>query len=61
MILQPQLTQQHDPIVTDAADLLRAEVVRLGHEEYGRYGYRRITALLQREGWQVNHKHVDSI
>ncbi len=23
--------------------------------EYGRYGYRRITALLRREGWHVNH------
>ena len=26
---------------------------------YGRYGYRRITGLLQGEGWQVNHKRVD--
>ena len=24
--------------------------------EYGRYGYRRVTALLHRQGWQVNHK-----
>jgi len=24
--------------------------------EYGRYGYRRITALLRNEGWRVNHK-----
>ena len=23
---------------------------------YGRYGYRRITAMLKIEGWQVNHK-----
>lgn len=30
-----------------------------GH--YGRYGYRRINVLLQREGWQVNHKHVERI
>jgi transposase InsO family protein len=29
--------------------------------EYGRYGYRRITALLRREGWQVNHKRVERI
>lgn len=28
---------------------------------YGRYGYRRITALLQFEGWQVNHKRVEQI
>jgi transposase InsO family protein len=29
--------------------------------EYGRYGYRRITAMLWREGWQVNHKKVERI
>ncbi len=28
---------------------------------YGRYGYRRITALLRREGWKVNHKRVERI
>ena len=29
---------------------------------YGRYGYRRITALLQNEkGWRVNHKRVERI
>lgn len=28
---------------------------------YGRYGYRRITALLQREGWRANHKRVERI
>lgn len=29
--------------------------------EYGRYGYRRITALLRRDGWRVNHKRVERI
>jgi putative transposase len=28
---------------------------------YGRYGYRRITALLNEKGWQVNHKRVERI
>lgn len=28
---------------------------------YGRYGYRRITALLRAEGWCVNHKRVERI
>ena len=29
--------------------------------QYGRYGYRRITALLRREGWKVNHKRVQRL
>ncbi len=29
--------------------------------QYGRYGHRRITALLRREGWSVNHKRVERI
>jgi transposase InsO family protein len=28
---------------------------------YGRYGYRRITAMLRREGWKINHKRVERI
>jgi putative transposase len=39
---------------------LRGEIVRLARE-YGRYGYRRITALLWWEGWQINHKRVERI
>jgi len=29
--------------------------------KYGRYGYRRITALLREESWKVNHKRVERI
>jgi putative transposase len=29
--------------------------------EYGRYGYRRITAMLNSEGWRVNHKRVERL
>ena len=29
--------------------------------EYGRYGYRRITALLRAEGWHVNHKRIERL
>jgi len=46
--------------LTDAEKRLREEIVRLAGE-YGRYGYRRITAQLQREGWRVNHKRVERI
>jgi putative transposase len=37
--------------------LLQGAIIRLA-EAWPTYGYRRITALLQREGWQVNRKHV---
>lgn len=39
---------------------LTNDIIRLAHS-YGRYGYRRITALLKAEGWQVNHKRVERI
>ncbi len=39
---------------------LTADIIRLA-SDYGRYGYRRITALLQREGWRVNAKRVERI
>ncbi|MCW8129732.1 MAG: transposase, partial [Planctomycetota bacterium] len=29
--------------------------------QYGRYGYRRITVMLGREGWRVNHKRVERL
>jgi len=29
--------------------------------QFGRYGYRRITALLRREGWNVNHKRIERL
>ena len=29
--------------------------------EYGRYGYRRITALLHQAGWTVNTKRVERL
>ena len=43
----------------DEAALTRA-VVELA-TQYGRYGYRRITALLHAEGWACNHKRVERI
>jgi hypothetical protein len=29
--------------------------------EYGWYGYRRITALLNQQGWTMNHQRVERI
>ena len=39
---------------------MRTRIVELA-TSYGRYGYRRITALLRQEGWRVNHKRVERI
>ncbi len=37
-----------------------ARIIELA-TQYGRYGYRRVTALLREEGWKVNHKRVERI
>jgi len=37
-----------------------AAIVQLA-SRYGRYGYRRVTALLRADGWRVNHKRVERI
>jgi putative transposase len=39
---------------------LRADIVRLA-AQYGRYGYRRVTALLWQEGWQISQSRVERI
>jgi putative transposase len=40
--------------------VLTADIVKLARQ-YGRYGYRRVTALLHRAGWLANHKRVERI
>jgi transposase InsO family protein len=60
VIGQSRTTQRRDPKVKDDEETLRTEIVTLA-ARYGRYGYRRITALLRRDGWQVNHKRVERI
>jgi len=37
---------------------LRSEIQRVALEHQGRYGYRRMTAELRRQGMLVNHKRV---
>lgn len=46
--------------VDAAIERLRDRMVDLACQ-YGRYGYRRITILLRREGWRVNHKRVERL
>ncbi len=57
---QPRSTQRYSPIIRDDEAPLTAAIVRLAGQ-YGRYGYRRVTALLRAEGWHVNHKRVERI
>ena len=42
-------------------DALLTQAVTFLATKYGRYGYRRITALLRQDGWRVNHKRVECI
>jgi len=56
---QPRATQRYRPSAGDE-EPLRAAVIHFA-SEYGRYGYRRIQVLLQREGWLVNHKRIERI
>jgi putative transposase len=60
VLRQPRSTQRHRPKVRDDEDRLTQRIIQLA-SLYGRYGYRRITALLHREGWKVNHKRVERI
>jgi transposase InsO family protein len=57
---QPRSTQRYKKQVADDEAQLTTDIVALA-SKYGRYGYRRITAMLQRDGWQVNHKRVERI
>jgi len=57
---QPRTTQRRVFVQRDDADALTKAIVDLA-SEYGRYGYRRVTALLRTEGWHVNHKRVERI
>ena len=41
-------------------EMLSEKIIKLACN-YGRYGYRRITAILRMEGFRVNHKRVERI
>jgi putative transposase len=57
---QPRFTQRYDKNIPEDEELLRKRIIELA-STYGRYGYRRITALLRNEGWIANHKRVQRI
>jgi putative transposase len=57
---QHRSVQRHAPKRRPDEDALTAEIIALA-SAYGRYGYRRVTALLRRAGWRVNAKRVERI
>ena len=60
VINQPRPTQRRVLMLRDDEESLTADIINLAIR-FGRYGYRRITALLRDQGWQVNHKRVERI
>ena len=57
MIGQSRSTQRRERRVPDDEPRLVADMIALA-TRFGRYGYRRVTALLRWSGWHVNHKRV---
>ncbi len=57
---QPRSTQRRPVVVGTDEAALREQMIAIACE-YGRYGYRRVTALLRDEGWKVNHKRVERL
>ena len=59
-INQPRPTQRRARKSLDDEESLTRDIIKLAIR-YGRYVYRRITALLRDLRWQVNHKRVERI
>ncbi|OOZ27788.1 transposase, partial [Solemya velum gill symbiont] len=57
---QHRSTQRRIPQGRRDETRLVADMIALARE-YGRYGYRRIAALLREAGWQVNDKRVERL
>lgn len=60
VLSQSRSTQRRKRRVPSDEPRLLKRIVELA-SDYGRYGYRRVTALLRREGWTVNHKRVERL
>ncbi|HJO48449.1 MAG TPA: IS3 family transposase [Candidatus Scalindua sp.] len=54
---QPRSTQRYCGGNSGDEERLVQRIIELARD-YGRYGYRRIMALLREEGWQINHKRM---
>ena len=57
---QHRSTQRKVPRGRADEERLREDIIELARQ-YGRYGYRIVTGLLNQAGWHVNHKRVERI
>ncbi|MEH6751082.1 MAG: IS3 family transposase [Paracoccaceae bacterium] len=57
---QHRSTQRKVPIGLPDEERLTDDIIELTRE-FGRYGYRMITGMLNNSGWHVNHKRVERI
>ena len=57
---QHRSTQRKAPRGKEDEEQLTADLIALARQ-YGRYGYRKISALLREAGWRVNDKRVERI
>jgi transposase InsO family protein len=60
LVGQPRGTQRYQPTQRHDEDRLTQAIIALAGQ-YGRFGYRRIMALLQQAGWQVGKDRVERI
>lgn len=60
VIGQARTTQRYQPKDNEEKEKLRGRVIELA-EEYGRYGYRTITDMLNNEGWRIGKDAVYTI
>jgi putative transposase len=60
VLRQHRSTQRHAPRGREDEERLVADMIELTRQ-FGRYGYRRVSALLRDAGWQVNDKRVERL
>lgn len=60
LVHQPRGTQRYQPTQRNDEDALTRAIVALANQ-YGRYGYRRITVKLKEAGWAVGKDRVERI
>jgi putative transposase len=60
VLKQHRTTQRHIPRGREDEERLVGDMIELARQ-YGRYGYRRVAALLRSAGWHINDKRVERL